>query len=460
MATIQTYTMAKVQAIVDGTVIDGNMDQNKHLILEKRDGTVIDGGLIDAPKGMTGPERALSAGQIELYAGSVPPTGWTWCDGSEQSRTEYADLFAAIGTKYGAGDGTTTFNLPNFGGRVGVGMDANQTEFNDLGAKGGEKAHKLTVNEMPSHKHIVKGMAGVDNRDFDGFYGGFAAADPATGAYDVETQPKGGDQPHNNLQPYITLTYIISTGKSSGSQGGGGVLARVYTQARQGTTAQRDALYGVPTTSAARVALANQQITWFNTDLGWKERYYEVGSASGLTVRGLFLDAPAGWYPIGGDSAPYIELEAVSEVAQFFNTFITGWSIYNRKGGSSWFTLNGTDRVNVLKPARYDVKVFTNQYGNSTAVPDYSLQILDTDNSTVVRLVGGGAFPRIMPFMTRPHQEMYDQYILPNQKIAWKLQRGTVPGTDTTMQIHTGGTDVIRGRMSIKYVAPPLNDMT
>lgn len=459
MATIITYRGAKIQEIIDGTVVDGNINAEKHLILEQRDGTTIDAGLIDSPKGMPGSERALAAGQIELYAGTYPPVGWTWCDGSEQSRTEYPELFAAIGTKYGAGDGTTTFNLPDFGGRVGVGMDSTQTEFNDLGVKGGEKAHTLTVNELPSHKHTVLGYAGVDDKNFSGNLGRLQASDTST-PKNLETASTGGDQAHNNIQPYIALTHIISTGKASGSQGGGGIVTRAFTYTRRGTTAQRDALYGVPSTMAARVALANQQVTWFNTDLGWKERYYEIGSSSGLTVRGLFLDASSGWYPIGDGPAPYIELEALAEVSQFFNTYITGWSIRNRKGGASWFTLSGTDRVNMLKPGRYDVKAFTNQLGDTSLAPDYSLQLLDTDNSTVVRLVGGGAFAKFPGLMTRPHQELYDQYILANQKIAWKLQRGTMSASDTTMQIHTGDSAAIRGRLSIKYLAPPLNDLS
>jgi hypothetical protein len=92
-------------------------------------------------------------------------------------------------------------------------------------------------------------------------------------------------------------------------------------------------------------------------------------------------------------------------------------------------------------------------------MPDFSLQLLGTDNTTVVRLVGGGAFKTDPNFNVRPHQENYDQMILPNQKVGWKLQKGTMPSGDTTMLLHGGGTSVIRGRLSIKYVGPPVSDI-
>lgn len=70
-----------------------------------------------------GKKSVTLAGMVMAFAGSTPPTGWLKCDGSAVSRTTYASLFVAIGTKYGAGDGSTTFNLPNLTGRVPLGMD-------------------------------------------------------------------------------------------------------------------------------------------------------------------------------------------------------------------------------------------------------------------------------------------------------------------------------------------------
>ena len=167
----------------------------------------------------------VPVGTIVQYAGSIAPSGWLICDGSAVSRTTYAALFAVIGTTYGAGDGSTTFNLPNLKGRVPVGLDIAQTEFNALGKIGGAKTHTLTVAELPHHNHSISGDGGhyhnVPARQSD--YGGTALAldlvaqnpvnhpTSTAGAHSHggATGATGSNFPHNNLQPYITLNYII-----------------------------------------------------------------------------------------------------------------------------------------------------------------------------------------------------------------------------------------------------------
>ncbi len=94
----------------------------------------------------------MPAGVINIFAGSISPDGYLICDGSPVSRTEYADLFAVIGTTYGEGDGSTTFNLPDLQSRIPVGISA-EPEFDELGKTGGAKDHVLTVDEMPAHSH-------------------------------------------------------------------------------------------------------------------------------------------------------------------------------------------------------------------------------------------------------------------------------------------------------------------
>lgn len=95
----------------------------------------------------------IPAGAMMAWASDVVPANWLLCDGAAVSRSTYASLFAAIGTQYGSGDGTTTFNLPNLKGRTIVGKDSTQTEFDVLGETGGAKTHTLTISEMPSHTH-------------------------------------------------------------------------------------------------------------------------------------------------------------------------------------------------------------------------------------------------------------------------------------------------------------------
>ncbi len=81
----------------------------------------------------------LPPGAILAYGASAAPAGYLLCDGSAVSRATYATLFAAINTTWGAGDGSTTFNVPNLKGRVFVGLDAAQTEFDTMAETGGAK---------------------------------------------------------------------------------------------------------------------------------------------------------------------------------------------------------------------------------------------------------------------------------------------------------------------------------
>jgi len=153
--------------------------------------------------------NAIPAGIIEMFGGSSAPTGYLLCDGSAVSRTTYSALFTAIGTTYGAGDGSTTFNLPNLKGRIAVGYNSAETEFNALGKTGGEKAHTLTIAEMPEHKHTDK--IRVSPTGF-GDYAVAIASNTGTGDNSgIFIGNTGGDGSHNNLQPYIVLNYIIKT---------------------------------------------------------------------------------------------------------------------------------------------------------------------------------------------------------------------------------------------------------
>ena len=82
------------------------------------------------------------------------PDNWMLCQGQAISRTIYAQLFAIIGTTYGSGDGTTTFNLPDFKGKTGVGKSTSGI-FNTLGNTVGTETNTLTIEQLPSHKHTI-----------------------------------------------------------------------------------------------------------------------------------------------------------------------------------------------------------------------------------------------------------------------------------------------------------------
>ncbi|MEO6109780.1 MAG: tail fiber protein [Candidatus Saccharimonadales bacterium] len=160
-----------------------------------------------------------TATSIEGYWTS-PPEGFLLEDGSAVSRTTYADLFAVIGTTYGPGNGTTTFNVPDSRGRVAVNKNPSDAEFDTMGEKYGEKAHILTIAEMPSHTHKLPYLT-TDVSDYFGGggnpYGISSSYATKTGTYDP-LEPVGGDGAHNNIQPSIVKTSAIKFTVSSGSQ--------------------------------------------------------------------------------------------------------------------------------------------------------------------------------------------------------------------------------------------------
>lgn len=100
-------------------------------------------------------EFLVPTGSINAWSTNTAPTGWQLCDGTAVSRTTYAALYAVIGTTYGSGDGSTTFNLPDLKGKVIVGRDSAQTEFDTLAETGGAKTVTLSSTEIPSHTHSI-----------------------------------------------------------------------------------------------------------------------------------------------------------------------------------------------------------------------------------------------------------------------------------------------------------------
>lgn len=90
-------------------------------------------------------------GSIVPFTGSALPNGYLLCDGSAVSRTTYAELFSVIGTEFGSGDGSTTFNIPDLTGRLAIG----QSNDHLFASSGGEETHALTTGEIASHLHSV-----------------------------------------------------------------------------------------------------------------------------------------------------------------------------------------------------------------------------------------------------------------------------------------------------------------
>ena len=178
-----------------------------------------EGTAADANKlGGHSPQWWMPTGMVVPYAGAAAPDGWLLCQGQAVSRTTYAQLFSVIGTTYGSGDGSTTFNLPDMRGRVAVGSDAN------LGAKAGAKTHALTNAELPvlsgaivmhssnvgTNIQTVNGVfkpAITNNGKYRG--GGELVSDIGTSSVGHFSLNIGGGQAMSLIQPSLYLNYLI-----------------------------------------------------------------------------------------------------------------------------------------------------------------------------------------------------------------------------------------------------------
>lgn len=167
-------------------------------------------------------------GQIIMFAGNFAPKGWAVCDGQHLQIRSYPALFSVIGTYYG-GDGRTTFALPDLRGRVpihqGSGPDLTGKK---MGMRGGAENITLTVSQMPAHNHQGNGTIRVNNDDekstnpnpdgkilsvLSNQTNGFADSHNTTmkeNCVEVNTDNVGGNLPVNNLQPYLTVNFIIA----------------------------------------------------------------------------------------------------------------------------------------------------------------------------------------------------------------------------------------------------------
>jgi len=158
--------------------------------------------------------------EIRIFPFNFAPKGWAWCDGQLMPLSQNTALFSLLGTTYG-GDGKSTFALPDLEGRApmhpgqGPGLS-----LHDLGETGGSETVTLLESEIPAHSHGLlantaqansKAPAGnVLARSFGGNVYLAPAGAPLVSMSDQSLAPAGGDQPHNNLQPYLTFYFNIA----------------------------------------------------------------------------------------------------------------------------------------------------------------------------------------------------------------------------------------------------------
>jgi len=156
-------------------------------------------------------------GEIRMFAGNFAPNGWMFCEGAAMPIAENEVLFQLIGTTYG-GDGEETFNLPNLASRVPIHMGQGQSLSNYvIGETGGTESVTLTAQTTPQHSHPP--FASADPSAAKGATGnvlGRGTADTYAVEYLPEVlsgqsiTPVGGSQPHENMQPFLCINFIIS----------------------------------------------------------------------------------------------------------------------------------------------------------------------------------------------------------------------------------------------------------
>jgi microcystin-dependent protein len=155
-------------------------------------------------------------GEIRQTAFAFAPKGWALCNGQLLPISQNQALFSILGTTYG-GNGTVNFALPDLRGRVPVHTGPNAP----LGARFGEEAHTLTVNELPPHGHGLQGSTDLSNssapvgnvtsakgRNGRDIYA--AGNSPLQPLSPQAVAPAGGSQPHENMQPFATINFIIA----------------------------------------------------------------------------------------------------------------------------------------------------------------------------------------------------------------------------------------------------------
>jgi microcystin-dependent protein len=157
-------------------------------------------------------------GEIRMFGFNFAPRGWLLCNGQVLSISQYTALFSLLGTTYG-GNGTSTFALPNLESRVAIhqGQGSGLSPY-VIGQEGGTESVTLLSTQMPQHNHTVatNNGAGTTSRPSGEFLArstdnAYAAATDATTLSAAAIGQTGGSQPHNNIQPFLTVNFCIAT---------------------------------------------------------------------------------------------------------------------------------------------------------------------------------------------------------------------------------------------------------
>lgn len=212
----KTTTVPDASTTVKGVVELSAAPASTPIAIGSNDATTVNGLLTPA-----GVLAALPSGLLSMYAGSSAPTGWAFCDGSSVLRAgAFASLFSAIGTQFGSADGTH-FNLPDFRGRAPIGVGTgtgggaagsataptggSALSARALGDWTGEETHQLSSGELAAHTHTVTKSNVSNTASGTSIAMGTGPSNTTTEA----TSSIGSNTAHNNLQPLLSINFII-----------------------------------------------------------------------------------------------------------------------------------------------------------------------------------------------------------------------------------------------------------
>lgn len=231
-----------------------------------------------------------------------------------------------------------------------------------------------------------------------------------------------------------------------------GLMRRGARRSLSGPAAARDQAFPPPTNLAEQVALANQKVTWTNTDVGWQESYYAPSGSAGLTAKGLVAGAAAGWYPVG--LGPSISMVPTAQFPGAADAPVRGWgalgSGYSRRvGGSDWFTYNNTTgRITMVRAGVYTIfaksEIMTGSGSFSAGLligsPSSAINVLDT-------------YYALSPTLFNALQDTHEDWVAQAGDVAYVYQFN---GTNIVWHMRANLAANIGGQFCVKYTGPPL----